>query len=279
MKTLTIHPELRSLLPPLTKAEYAGLEADILKDGCRSAIAVWGETVVDGHNRYEICQRHGLPFATTALEFASLDEAKFWAWRHQEHRRNLNPYQRTELALKFKPLLEKEAVENKRSAGGDKKSASAKSLQQNSAEAISEKNTRSELAKLANVSHDTVSRVEFLDRHADEDTKDELRRGDTSINKEYRRVKREIDHDEYLAPLRPDDPDSPLVKKVARRVKLQHISTHDPDTLIRTVQRVFRLPFRQQLIPGLLARMLEQDGEDAVRQTLQTIKNDFEPFF
>ena len=32
--TLTIHPDLKSLIPPLTPEEYAQLEANMLEDGC-----------------------------------------------------------------------------------------------------------------------------------------------------------------------------------------------------------------------------------------------------
>ena len=114
MTNLITIPELKNLLPPLSKKEYDGLEKDILKSGCLSAIVTWNDTIVDGHNRYEICQKHGIPFDVKQMEFETLEDAKFWAWEHQEHRRNLTPYQRTELALKFKPQIEKRARERQR---------------------------------------------------------------------------------------------------------------------------------------------------------------------
>ena len=59
---LKIDFEFRDLIPPLTAEEYSGLEESILKDGCRDALVVWGETIVDGHNRYEICTKHNLSY-------------------------------------------------------------------------------------------------------------------------------------------------------------------------------------------------------------------------
>jgi len=195
MKTLKVHSDLQTLLPPLSDAEYKGLEADILEHGCLSPLVTWNDTIVDGHNRYAICQDHELPFETVELEFETLDDAKFWAWSHQEHRRNLTPFQRTEIALQFKPMLATKSRENMSAGGGDQKSEQAKSGRENSTNPISEKNTRDQIAKLAGVSNNTVSRVEYLDEHADEDTKQRLRSGETTINREYTRL-RVADKDE-----------------------------------------------------------------------------------
>ena len=89
------------------------MEADIIACGCISPIVVWNAAIVDGHNRYEICEKHGISFEVKSLEFASLDEARFWAWAHQENRRNLTPYQKAEIALLFKPMLVAKAQKNK----------------------------------------------------------------------------------------------------------------------------------------------------------------------
>ncbi len=54
---LKIDSEFQSLIPPLTPEELAGLEDSLKSEGCRDALVVWNDTIVDGHNRYEICQR------------------------------------------------------------------------------------------------------------------------------------------------------------------------------------------------------------------------------
>ena len=36
-----LNPKLKTLIPPLSKEEYAGLEASIIAEGCRDAIVVW----------------------------------------------------------------------------------------------------------------------------------------------------------------------------------------------------------------------------------------------
>ena len=55
MINLKIDPEFQSQIPPLTDDEFKQLEENILKEGkLISPLIVWGNTLVDGHNRYEL---------------------------------------------------------------------------------------------------------------------------------------------------------------------------------------------------------------------------------
>jgi len=69
MKTLKIDNEIRDLIPKPTQEEIELLEQNILKDGIREPLCVWGGTLIDGHNRYEIAVRHGLEFDVKELDF------------------------------------------------------------------------------------------------------------------------------------------------------------------------------------------------------------------
>lgn len=91
MKNIEIDPEFQSLIPPLAPDELAQLEANILADGCRDPLVVWGGILIDGHNRHEICTRHGLPFETVEMVFADRDAAMDWMDANQLGRRNLTP--------------------------------------------------------------------------------------------------------------------------------------------------------------------------------------------
>ena len=52
LEELKIDPEFEKVIPPLTKDEYHQLEENILDDGrIMMPIAVWGDIIVDGHNR------------------------------------------------------------------------------------------------------------------------------------------------------------------------------------------------------------------------------------
>ena len=82
--------EFRDLIRPLLKDEYRHLEAALLADGCREPITVWKGIIVDGHNRYEICRRLGIPFEVRERHFDNREEAIIWICANQLGRRNIS---------------------------------------------------------------------------------------------------------------------------------------------------------------------------------------------
>jgi hypothetical protein len=152
MPTININPELQSLIPPLTPDEYAQLEQNILKDGCHDALVIWQEeqTLLDGHNGYEICERHGLPYNITELSLPDLDSAKTWMIMNQLGRRNLTPEQLSYFRGKQYELQKKRSR-----GGGDRKSAEAQ-YQKPHNEVID--NTAAHLAEEHKVSKVTIER-------------------------------------------------------------------------------------------------------------------------
>jgi protein gp37 len=177
---LTIDTEFKNLIPKLTTEEYDSLEQSLLSRGCLDAIKVWNNTIVDGHNRYELCQKHGLPYDTMPMGFESRNDAKIWIIRNQFARRNLSAFQRSELALELKPLIEAKAKENQ---------GTRTDILQNSAKSIEPIDTRKELAKVAGVSHDTIARVEKIIERSSPEIIQKIRAGDLTINKAYTEIK------------------------------------------------------------------------------------------
>ena len=53
----------------------------------------WPRILIDGHNRYEICERLGVAYQVVEMEFASRDDAEDWIDRNQAGRRNATPEQ------------------------------------------------------------------------------------------------------------------------------------------------------------------------------------------
>ena len=96
MINLKIDPEIQSKIPPLTDDEFKQLEENILKEGkLLSPLIVWNNTLVDGHNRYAILQKHPeIYFSTMPLRFANREEALAWICKNQLGRRNLAPEQK-----------------------------------------------------------------------------------------------------------------------------------------------------------------------------------------
>lgn len=94
---LKINPVLQAIIAPLTAEEYEQLKENIRKDGLLEPITLWAEesgTIVDGHNRYAICQELGIPFRTKAISLPNIDAAKLWILEHHVGRRNLTDDQR-----------------------------------------------------------------------------------------------------------------------------------------------------------------------------------------
>jgi len=114
---LVIDPDFRALIPPLAPEELEQLEANILRDGCRDPLAVWGATgiLLDGHNRYDICAKHGLSYQTTPVSLKTRDEAADWIDANQLGRRNLAPDQQS-------ILRGRRYNRTKKAQGGDRKS-------------------------------------------------------------------------------------------------------------------------------------------------------------
>lgn len=64
---LEIDPEFKTLIRPLRKDEYLQLEVNLTVDGCREPIITWNNIIIDGHNRYEICNRLHIPYAVRKM--------------------------------------------------------------------------------------------------------------------------------------------------------------------------------------------------------------------
>ena len=167
MINLKIDPEFQSQIPPLTDDEFKQLEENILKEGkLLSPLIVWGNTLVDGHNRYAI--RPGasrdlfLHHAAPALQ--SREEALAWICKNQLGRRNLTPEQK-----KF--LIGKQySVEHRKPGGNGNNQHTAAAKNQPPAEELcqfdtipptaTEASVRKQIAERNNVSESYVARSE-----------------------------------------------------------------------------------------------------------------------
>ena len=94
---IKIDKELRELIPSITADERERLEKSIKEEGCRDPIVLWDETILDGHNRFEICKKHGLDFKTVQKGLDDKEQAKIWIICNQLARRNITKEQRTYL--------------------------------------------------------------------------------------------------------------------------------------------------------------------------------------
>jgi len=180
--SILIDKEFESLIPPLSAEEFQQLEENCLRDGIRDALIVWeqdgNDILIDGHNRFRIVGKHPtIHFDVKRMQFANRNEAIRWIILNQFGRRNLSAYDRSILALKLKPMIAEKAKEQQ-----VRKSVSQKSVEQKPID------TQKELAKVAGVSHDTIHKVEAIQKSGNEQLIKDVREGRESINSGYQRI-------------------------------------------------------------------------------------------
>ena len=103
---IVVNEELKAYIDPLTPDEYEALERSLLAEGCRDSLVLWGNVLVDGHNRYGICQKHNLPFNTVQnTRFQSMEDVHLWMIEQHLGRRSVSDFQRGVLALRKREIL------------------------------------------------------------------------------------------------------------------------------------------------------------------------------
>lgn len=193
MKKLKIDPELRDLLPPLTDEEYKQLEKNIVENGFDKnfPIMVWHDFIVDGHNRYEICEKHEIDFVYGNLGYETKEEVMEWMLDIQLGRRNLSPIQRIAIAEKYRSLYEKQAKENLRQAsGGDRRSENFEQNQglPNLVKVENRIDTTKKLAEVAGVGKETYRMGAKILNSSNEDLKQRVLSGETAISAGYKEL-------------------------------------------------------------------------------------------
>ncbi|MGA1977028.1 MAG: hypothetical protein ABSG89_04150 [Bacteroidales bacterium] len=181
---MKIKEEFKNLLFPLTPEEYQVLEASILKEGCWNPLVLWNDTLIDGHNRYEICTKHHIEFKTIQMDFKDDIEAKKWILNNQLGRRNLTPYRYCLIAIAYEDLFK---------ATAKKKQSEAGKLHLKSETAPF--HSLKEMAKIAKVSPDTIWKVMKIQEKGSEELKKRLAVNEISVNKAYQEMQNKPDKD------------------------------------------------------------------------------------
>jgi hypothetical protein len=180
--TIKINDELRAYIDPLTPDEYDSLERSLLAEGCRDALVLWGDLLVDGHNRYAICTKHNLPFQTIQNErFTSIDDVHLWMIDNHLGRRSVSDFQRGILALRKKDIVlaRARALEEAAAAAQASNDAAADAETSAPPPVLA---TRESIAKAARVSSATIGQIEKIQREAAPELVQAVKAGDISIN-------------------------------------------------------------------------------------------------
>ncbi|WP_416400046.1 plasmid replication/partition related protein [Alicycliphilus denitrificans] len=197
---IVVQPELKAYIDPLTPDEHDALERSILEEGCRDALVLWGNVLVDGHNRYGICKKHGLPFQTVQnTRFQNMEDVHLWMIDQHLGRRSVSEFQRGVLALRKREIIaERRAaaaaavVAAKAEAGqspeaqapweGDTDPVVAKALASVPKVPEDALDTREALARAARLTAAQVKMIEAIHQNAAPEVVAAVKSGELSLN-------------------------------------------------------------------------------------------------
>lgn len=108
-KNIIILDELKDLIPPLLETEFLALKDNLQKHGCKDPLKVWQTTnlvinitenpeaqiyvLIDGHNRFQLCNELQIPFNIQIDNFESINEVRNFMIDFQLSRRNITSQQ------------------------------------------------------------------------------------------------------------------------------------------------------------------------------------------
>ncbi|MDT9002086.1 plasmid replication/partition related protein [Paucibacter sp. APW11] len=191
---IVVNEELKAYIDPLTADEHEALERSLLAEGCRDALVLWGDVLVDGHNRYGICQKHGIPFETVQnTRFKSIEDVHLWMIDQHLGRRSVSDFQRGVLALRKKEIIaerrERLLASSAEAAAQDLAPAPEAAADAPPWAAAAEAlpppdplNTREAIARAARLSASQVQMIEKIHKQAAPEVVAALKAGEISLN-------------------------------------------------------------------------------------------------
>lgn len=184
--SITVSEELKAYIDPLTPEEHEALERSLLAEGCRDALVLWGDLLIDGHNRYGICQKHGIPFQTVQHpHFKTMDDVHLWMIDQHLGRRSVSDFQRGVLALRKREILAQRQAAAAASSSPDPAHASAAEeapAVESGAITTTPLKSRADIARAARLSANQVVLIEKIQTQAVPELVDAIKQGTISIN-------------------------------------------------------------------------------------------------
>ena len=211
---IIINQVLQSYVDPLTESEYAALERSLLAEGCRDALVLWNDVLIDGHNRYAICRKHNIDFKTIQnSSFESLDDVMLWMIDNHLARRSVSDFQRGVLALRKKEIV----------AARSPAPAAADDAAQGESTPKPAMSTREDVAKAARLSSNQISQIEKIQKAATPELVEAVRAGTISINAAA--TVASLPQDEQVAAVAGG---KKLLRQAAKEIREQRAATRTP---------------------------------------------------
>jgi hypothetical protein len=153
-KNIIILDELKDLIPPLLESEFLALKDNLQKHGCKDPLKIWQTTnpvinregdsdqaiyvLIDGHNRFQLCNELQIPFNIQIDNFESLKEVRDFMIDFQLSRRNITPQQASYLRGLRYNTEKKEVSDNLKSSQNDSISPNGQNVHLANPDSISE---------------------------------------------------------------------------------------------------------------------------------------------
>ena len=134
-KNIIILDELKDLIPPLLESEFLSLKDNLQKHGCKDPLKIWQTNnpvinregdldqaiyvLIDGHNRFQLCNELQIPFNIQIDNFKSLKEVRDFMIDFQLSRRNITPQQASYLRGIRYNTEKKEVYDNLKTSQND----------------------------------------------------------------------------------------------------------------------------------------------------------------
>jgi len=183
LNQIIIDEEFKGLCPALSAEERKQLEKNIIEEGCRDALVIWKNIIIDGHNRYEICIRNSIEYKTVEMDFPDRESVIDWIINNQLGRRNL-----TKEAQSY--LRGLQYSREKKKPGAPEGNKNAEKQIDNNLSIVSGNSTAQRLAEQHNVTHQTIKNdekyakaIDTITEELGEDVKEKILSHEINVTK------------------------------------------------------------------------------------------------
>ena len=219
---IIIKEDYEKLIPPMSQEEYQALKQSIKEKGKNMIPVIINQhdTLLDGHGRARACTELGINLDYQVMTFTDPLEEKKFVIETNLLRRQQNEFQRVECGFSLEDIEKHKASQRKQSTlpkigqKGFKHPITAIHPVLSSAEDIindqlrrqpQENQDRGKIGRVSHiiaskirVSHATYERGKLIIRNGTEEQKKRLRKGDTSITREYNVIRQKEKQDQLI---------------------------------------------------------------------------------
>ena len=211
-----INPEYTKLVNPLSNNEYEALKNSIKEDGLHYSIIITSKgEILDGHHRYKICKDLHIPIKYEIKYFDNIIEEKKFVIDINLKRRQLNDFQKAELAYKLEDVFKEQArlrqLSKLKNVKDKLPTSSLGSFDHNDNEnkntiikedGKAKGKTIEVISKSHSLSPKTYQRAKTIIENGTEEVKEKLRQGISTISKESEKIQRDRKRSELLSQIK-----------------------------------------------------------------------------